>query len=471
MTFLERLQIGAVVAGLSLTMLPATQAAAQAAASSATVTVSPEEARAIAKDAYLYAYPMLFNYKTLYQQAVDPGSKAYVGGFDKFRHYSQPYGPDNKEIVTPNNDTPYSWAWLDLRREPLILSVPAVPKDRYYSFQCVDMYTYNFAYIGSRATGSEAGRYLFAGPNWHGETPKGIDKVIRSESDLILVLGRTVLNGSSDVKNVQAIQKQYKLTPLSTFEHTGAPPPSPKINFPKWDEAKATSVDFIAYLNFLLQFTQPPAPSEAELMQRFGKIGIAPGALFDPAALPPETRVALEAGVADGKAALADAEKHTTGSFDLFGTREQMKDDYVKRAVAAAMGIYGNTKEEAVYVGTHVNGEHEQLVGTQPYVLHFDKKDLPPAKFFWSMTLYDLPARHLVANPINRYSIGDRTKGLKYGADGSLDIYVQNTSPGAEKTSNWLPAPAGAYDLITRIYGPDQAVLDGSWKFPEPQKR
>jgi hypothetical protein len=465
------LRIGAISVALTLMTLPQQYASAQASATTATVTASPDEARGIAKDAFIYAYPMLFNYKTLYQQALDPGSKSYVGGFGKFRNYSQPYGPENKEIVTPNNDTPYSWAWLDLRREPWVLTVPAVKNDRYYVFQWIDLFTYNFAYVGSRTTGNGAGHYLFAGPNWHGDTPKGIDKVFRSETDLILTLGRTALSGSADVKNVQAIQKQYQVTPLSAFEHTSAPPPVAKVTFPKWDEAKATSIDFISYLNFLLQFTQPTAPSEVELMQRFAKIGIAPGEAFDPAALPPATREAIEAGVADGKAALADAEKHTTSSYDLFGSRQDLNGDYMKRAVAAAMGIYGNTKEEAVYVGTHVNADHEQLVGTQPYVIHFDKKDLPPAKFFWSMTMYDLPARHLVANPIHRYSIGDRTKGIQYGADGSLDIYVQHASPGADKESNWLPAPEGAYDVIARIYGPDASVFDGSWKFPEPQKR
>jgi hypothetical protein len=471
MTFLKRLGARACVAGLALAVLPQVPATAQTSAPAAAVTASPDEARGIARDAFLYAYPMLFNYKTLYQQAVDPTSNSYVGGFGKFRNYSRPYGPENKEIVTPNNDTPYSWAWLDLRREPWVLTVPAVPKERYYVFQWIDLFTYNFAYVGSRTTGNGAGHYLFAGPSWHGDTPKGIDKVFRSETDLILTLGRTALNGASDVKNVQAIQKQYKLTPLSAFEHTAAPPSAPKLSFPKWDEAKATSVDFIADLNFLLQFTQPPAPSERELMARFAKIGIAPGAPFDPVALPADARAALEAGAADGKAALADAEKRTTSSFDLFGSRADLKDDYTTRAVAAAMGIYGNTKEEAVYVGTRVNAEHQQLIGSQPYVLHFDKKDLPPAKFFWSMTLYDLPARHLVANPIHRYSVGDRTQGLKYGADGSLDIYVQNTPPGANEMSNWLPAPVGAYDLVMRIYGPDQTVLDGSWTFPTLQKR
>ena len=135
------------------------------------------------------------------------------------------------------------------------------------------------------------------------------------------------------------------------------------------------------------------------------------------------------------------------------------------------MGIYGNTKEEAVYVGTRLNADHQQLLGSQPYVIHFDKQDLPPARFFWSMTMYDLPARHLVANPIHRYSIGDRTQGLKYGADGSLDIYVQHASPGPARESNWLPAPEGAYDVIARIYGPDASVFNGSWTFPVPRKQ
>ncbi|RFU49252.1 DUF1254 domain-containing protein [Paraburkholderia sp. DHOC27] len=436
-----------------------------------TAAASPEEARAIAKDAFIYAYPMLFNYKTMYEQAVDPNSVRYVGGFGKLRNYSQPFGPENKDIVTPNNDTPYSWGWLDLRREPWVLSVPVVPRQRYFVFQCVDLFTYNFAYVGSRTTGNEGGHYLFVGPHWHGETPKGIDKVFRSETELILTLGRTALNGPSDVKDVQAIQKQYHLAPLSAFEHTQAPPPVPKIDFPKWDATKATSIDFIVYLNFLLQFAQPTAPSEADLMQRFAKIGIAPGKPFDPSALPPEMRQAIEAGVADGKAALADTQKHTTSSYDLFGTRENLHDDYMKRAVAAAMGIYGNTKEEAVYVGTRLNADHAQLLGSQPYVIHFDKQDLPPAKFFWSMTMYNLPARQLVANPINRYSIGDRTKGLQYNADGSLDIYVQHQPPAADKESNWLPAPEGPYNVIARIYGPGPSVFDGAWKFPVPQKQ
>ncbi len=212
--------------------------------------------------------------------------------------------------------------------------------------------------------------------------------MFRSDTDIILTLGRTALNGPSGVKNVQAIQKGYKLTPPWSFERTTPPVPVPKVNFPKWDEARANSIEFISYLNFLLQFTQPPAPSEVGLMARFARIGIAPGVPFEPGKLSPELTVAIKQGLADGKAALVGAEKHTTSSFNIFGSREDLHDDYTTRAVAAAMGIYGNTKEEAVYVGTRLNGDHEPLVGSLPYVIHSDKKDLPPAKFFWSMTMY-----------------------------------------------------------------------------------
>jgi hypothetical protein len=257
---------------------------------------------------------------------------------------------------------------------------------------------------------------------------------------------------------------------LSAFEHTAPPPEVESVRFPVWDEARATSVDFISYLNFLLQFTQPTNPSETELMQRFAKIGIAPGKPFDASRLDPAMRDALARGVSDAKQSLAAAEKSTTSSFGIFGSRDDLKNDYMTRAVAAAMGIYGNTKEEAVYVGYRVDAENHPLVGKQPYVLHFDKKDLPPARFFWSMTLYDLPARHLVANPLKRYSIGDRTKGLRYGSDGSLDLYVQHESPGHARESNWLPAPEGPYDLIMRIYGPSPSVFDGTWQLVKPKK-
>ena len=289
---------------------------------------SPVETRAIAKEAYIYSFSMLENYNTMYKQIGKPGGKEYVGGFGQFRHYAQAYTPDNHDVVTPNNDTPYSWAWLDLRAEPWVVSVPAVANQRYYVQQWVDLFTYNFAYIGSRATGNSAGTYMIAGPNWKGKTPPGIKKVFRSETDIVMTLTRTALNGAEDVEAVKAVQQGMKLQPLSTYVHKAAPPAAPAIAFPPYDVAKARSHDFIGYLNFLLQFTQPPHPSEVALMKRFASIGIAPGKPFDAASLPAETLTAIDLGVKDAQEALAEKAKVTLSSNGLFGSRADMKNDY-----------------------------------------------------------------------------------------------------------------------------------------------
>ena len=209
-------------------------------------------------------------------QAVDKSRERYVGGFNVYRHYSGPFTPDNKDIVTPNNDTPYSWAWLDLRAEPMVVSVPAVPKDRYYVMQWIDLFTQNFAYIGVRSTGFGAGSYMIAGPKWNGKKPAGIKEVFKAETEIVGTLTRTALQGPEDVPNVKAIQAQYKLQPLSTFLKQPAPPAAPVIDFPPYDKAKARTHDFIGYLNFLLQFAEPPDPSEVAIRKRFEKIGIGP---------------------------------------------------------------------------------------------------------------------------------------------------------------------------------------------------
>jgi len=412
---------------------------------------------------------MLFNYKTLYSQALDPQSKSYTGGFGRFRHFSQPSTPDDKDIVTPNNDTPYSWAWLDLRAEPWVLTLPATPKERYNVFQLVDLYTFNYAYVGVRATGFGPGSYLFAGPHWSGRANSEITQVLRSETDFVAILGRTSESGLEDIAAVQALQAQYHLASLSQFEKTSAPPAAPPVQWPKWDQNKALSPGFIGYLNFILQFTQPAHPSEIALMARFARIGVGAGFPFDYGQLDPAMQQSLVDGVKDGAARLRVAVEHTKSSLGLFGTREALENDYLKRAVAAAVGIYGNSAEEAVYIGTRKDDRGALLDGAKRYVLKFSEAQLPPAKFFWSTTMYGLPDRGLVANPINRYSIGDRTQGIQYGSDGSLTLYVQRESPGAEKDSNWLPCPArGPFAMITRIYGPSEAAATGNWLMPNP---
>ncbi len=285
-------------------------------------------------------------------------------------------------------------------------------------------------------------------------------RVFRSETSIVGILGRTELDGPDDTANVRAIQAQYRITPLHSFADSAAPKPAPVIAFPPYDQAKATNHDFIIYLNFLLQFAERPPPGEANLMQRFAKIGIGPGRTWDAAKVEPDLLAAVDAGVADAQTAMKAVVARTRSSNGLFGTREFLDGDYMKRAVAAAMGLYGNSLEEAWYGGYEGDG-------TSPRVIHFAAGQTPPARFFWSITLYTLPERFLYANEINRYSIGDRTKGLIYSKDGSLTIYVSHDSPGNDKETNWLPAPAGPYSLVVRAYGPQPAMTDGQWKLPQ----
>jgi hypothetical protein len=428
---------------------------------------SPQEAEAIAREAIVFAYPMLFNYKTVWEQTQDHLSPAYTGGFDRYRHYTRSYTAADTDIVTPNNDSPYSWAWFELRREPLVLRVPQVAADRYYVVQLFDLFTFNFAYVGVRATGFDAGDYLLAGPEWDGETPAGITAVLRCETDVAGTLTRTALFGADDVPNVRRIQHGYAIQSLSEYAGLRPPPPLAPLVCPPWDEQRALSSGFIGYLNFLLGLVAPH-PSETALYQRFRDIGIAPGRPWRPERVPPATLAAIDAGVTAGLAAIADKAAHTTSSIGLFGSREQLGDDYLTRAVAAQMGIYGQIAAEAVYGGSRLDADGRQLEGNRDYRLHFEHSALPEARFFWSITLYTLPSRLLAANPIDRYSIGDRTPGLRYGDDGSLTIALQATEPtDPVMRANWLPTPADApFTVIYRMYGPGEAAQRGEWSLP-----
>ncbi len=462
--------IAALIAALPLSplgSLAATPASAPVASSpSQAPAPSQAEARAIAKEAWLYAYAPLQGYQTLWNQTQNKAFPGYVGGFDRFRHYSRSATPADKDIVTPNNDTPYSWAWLDLRTEPIVLSLPAVPAPRYYVNQWFDLYTHNFAYTGVRSTGRGAGTYLFAGPNWKGTVPKGITKVFRAETDFVGTLTRTQLNGPDDIPALKAIQGHYVLTPLSRFTGQPAPPPAPAVAWPAWDASKAEGIGFITYLNALLPF-MPAVPSERAMRARFARIGIGPGLPFDPARVDPKLRTALEEGVAEASQELKAKAQQQTSSQGFFGSRQQLGSDYLTfRSMGAMLGIYGNSSEEAFYATQQTGPDGQVLDGRKRWVLRFEPGQLPPVTEFWSVTMYTLPERLLVENPIQRYSIGDRTSGLKLGTDGSLEIYIQSENPGADNVSNWLPAPAGPFFFVARLYGPKDPVLKGTWKLP-----
>ena len=427
--------------------------------------VLADETPVIAQAAWIYAYPMLMHYQTMEKQLLDPHAPEYVGGFNRFRHYNRLYTPANREIVTPNNDTPYSWAWLDLRSEPQVLSVPAVDKDRYYVHQLVDQYTHNFAYVGVLSTGRDAGNYLITGPNWQGPTPKGIKAVLRSETEIVMVLGRTGLKDADDMPGVRAVQAQYRLRGLHEYTGSTRPAAAPPIAWPAWDSKTGLGPSFIGVLNQILELCPTP-PAEQALRERFARIGIVPGQAFDFSGLPAEQQQALLAGIQQGQAQLQDAVGKTRSTLGLFGNREALHGNYLNRAVGAYMGIYGNSVEEAFYTGSRVDNLGQPLQGGRRYRLRFAPGQLPPASEFWSLTLYDLPDRQLVANPIDRYCLSSRDT-LRADADGGLTLLIQAIAPEAGEQSNWLPTPqSGAFNVILRLYGPRREVVEQRWKMP-----
>ena len=438
--------------------------------SGAAGAVGPEEAQAIAKDAYVYAYPMFENYRTMYVQAIDRSAPGHVAPFNQLVHKTELLGPEFKDVVRPNNDTLYSFAWLDLRAQPVVISVPAVP-NRYYSVQLVDMFTHNFGYVGTRATGRDAGSYVVAGPEWQGDKPDESTGVFRSESGFVYCLIRTEVRGPSDLEAVHEIQRGYSVTPLNVFLGRKNAPEAPGITFPRYDAERVKSAKFIDLLNFLL--AQVSAPSESALMARFAKIGVRPGAIAASMDLEPDMRTAIDAGVGEAiiaiQRALADpedvegldvrSERGWEGVVGMFGDGSEMRTKYVVRAAAAMFGLYGNDAIEAYYPVGNRDGEGNPLDGSrQTYVMRFEKDQLPDVEAFWSMTMYSLPNQLMVDNAIARYSIGDRSK-LRYGKDGSLTLYIQHESPGKTKESNWLPAPDGPFSLQFRMYLPAESML------------
>ncbi|HXC99282.1 MAG TPA: DUF1254 domain-containing protein [Verrucomicrobiae bacterium] len=438
-----------------------------------TTDVTPAEARAIAKEAYIYGFPLVDSYRVQYKYFVDSKGAEFKAPWGQIYNTPRVYTPADTAIQTPNSDTPYSWLGLDLRTEPYVLTVPKVEKRRYYSIQFTDAYTFNIDYCGTRATGNDAANFLVVGPGWNGETPKGIKKVIHSDTYLLMPIYRVQLFDPGDIGKVKKVQAGFKVQPLSSFLGTSAPTPAPAIDFiePLTPETQKTSLEFFNILNFVLKYC-PTDPSEVELMQRFAKIGVGAGMTFDASKLSPEITKAIEDGRADAWADFAgamqqfNAGKVTSG--DVFGTREYMKNNYVYRMAAAVLGIYGNSREDAIYPVYFVDAAKEQLTGANHYTMHFAPGELPPVNSFWSLTMYELPNSLLVANPLDRYLINSpMLPRLKKDADGGLTLYIQNESPGKNLEPNWLPAPRGPFRMFLRLYWPKEEALDGKWTAPK----
>ncbi|MDX9912074.1 MAG: DUF1254 domain-containing protein [Phycisphaerales bacterium] len=439
----------------------------------AQTNVSPAEARAIAKDAYIYGFPMVDSYRIQHAYFVDTKNPEYKAPWNHILNFSRVFTPEDKAVQTPNSDTPYSFLGLDVRAEPMVLTVPSIEEDRYFSLQLIDLYTFNFAYIGSRATGNGGGSFVIAGPGWTGEAPKGVKQVIRSETELVLVAYRTQLFNPDDIENVKKVQAGYKVQTLSAFLGQPAPPPAPAIEFikPLTPEQQKTSLDFFNILNFTLRFC-PTHPSETQLMARFARIGIGASKTFDASKLSPEMKKAIEDGMADAWADFAGLKKQMdagkVSSGDCFGTRELLENNYLYRMAAAVVGIYGNSKQEAMYPLYLVDSNGQALdAASHRYTLRFAPGQLPPVNAFWSLTMYELPASLLSANPLDRYLLNSpMLPQFKKDEDGGLTFYIQHESPGADKEANWLPAPSGPFFVVMRLYWPKPEALDGTWKQP-----
>jgi hypothetical protein len=439
-------------------------------------SVTPEEAEAIAEEAYIYAYPMLANYRIMHAQAIDRDSGAFRAPFNQFVSSARLPGGEFQAGRLPNNDVRYDFAWLNLEAEPMVLNVPTAAKQRYYSFQFVDMYTHNFAYVGSRETGYGDGRYLIAGPYWSGKVPPGIARVLRSEGNFVLVLGRTQFNGRRDIESINTVRSQYKLTPLSVFLGK-KPEQAPQPNFPSCERDEIESAAFIRTVNFLMGQMRQRA-GEASLLERFARIGIGPNRLFEAAELDADLHLSIQNGVRSAMDRI-EAETHKLGQiqnawqlpYGIFGTYEEMQERRLVRAAAAMVDLYGPSHHEAFCPVSFADAEARPFNGSQhAYTIEFDKDTLPPVRGFWSISLYSLPERRFVKNAIGRYSIGSRTDGIRLDADGVLSIRIQHGSPGESLESNWLPAPAGPFCLVLRLYWPGDGVRDGAWAPPAVQR-
>jgi hypothetical protein len=425
----------------------------------------------IAEDAFIYGFPIVMNYGVIYESNIDTTSSQYKGPFNNLVNMSRLLTPVDTSVVTPNSDTPYGFAQVDLRAEPMVVCVPAIPKERYYAVQLIDMNTFNYGYIGTRTTGSDAGCYMIAGPGWKGEMPHGIKKIFNDETQFGLALFRTQLFNAADMDNVRKIQAGYKIQPLSAFLGTKAPPAAPPIDWPTMDKEKVKT-GFFNYLAFLLQFI-PAQPDDSALRARMATIGIEPGKPFDIAKLTDTQRTSVLAGMKSANEKIdADAKANGDqingwGIAKIENNRAFIAGNWLRRASIARAGIFANDYQEAMYPMARVDSTGATLDGSKAsYTITFPAGSLPPVNAFWSVTMYDARTQLLVANPIERYLINSpMLPKLNKNADGSLTIYVSKNSPGKDKESNWLPAPDGEIYMVMRLYWPKLDQL-ANWKPP-----
>jgi hypothetical protein len=451
------------------------KAKADEAAKAAEAVAKEKEALESGVEAVVYGLPLVIMDITMKKVTNVTKPEAFAAPVNQLVNLQEFPNAAFKDVVRANVDTLYSSAFLDLAKEPIVLSVPDM-HGRYYLMPMLDAWTNVFASPGKRTTGTKAGNFAITGPGWTGTLPAGVQE-LKSPTNMVWIIGRTQTNGPKDYAAVHAIQKGYKLVPLSSFGKPYTPPqgtvdPSIDMKTPPVEQLeKMNAATFFNTLTTLLK-SNPPPPSEAPVLAKLAKIGVVPGEKFDPGKLDPAVAKGLEKSVSLALEKLQAASKETGAPVNgwnvppmilgNFGT------DYGARAVVALSGLGANLPADAVYPTTYVDGDSKPLNGANRYVLHFDKDETPPVNAFWSVTMYNADS-FFVDNPINRYAISSWMPLKRNNKDGSIDLFIQHESPGKGREANWLPAPADAFNLTMRMYWPkDKApsILDGTWKPP-----
>ena len=431
----------------------------------------------LAMDAYIYGYPLVtmeMTRRVMTNVATTQGSRGPMGQLIKAREYPN---ASFRDVTAPNADTLYTTAWIDVEAEPWVLSIPDM-KDRYFLFPMLDGWTTVFQVPGKRTTGTASQTYAITGPNWKGTLPAGV-KEYKSSTSIVWILGRIYCTGTpEDYKAVHALQDQCQLVPLSAYGKPYTPPEGkvdPSIDLQNPVRDQVNRMDAKEYFTLLAQLMKanPPTAADAPALKKFAKIGLVPGEDFDAGKLKADLikripQVAFDRIMLQFKT--NEAVQHINGwSFTtktgIYGT------DYLMRALVTAIGLGANRPQDAVYPVSQKDVDGDDYEGSKKYVIRFDKGQTPPVEGFWSVTMYDSHF-FFVANPIKRFSISPR-QSLKANPDGSIDIYVQKDSPGAEWENNWLPAPGGKFVLMLRMYWPnesDPSILDGSWAIPKVKK-
>ena len=439
----------------------------------------PKKAPVSWREQYAYslgmaAYPYVFPYMYMTQlrwmwttQARDPVNIPYMAT-NHFWHATHLSNADYRDGGSPNNDTLYSTAWVNVSEEPVILSYPDMG-DRYFTFQLAGFDSDNFAYAGQRTTGSSAGHFAIVGKDFKGELPAGVIALPVAPTPWILIAGRTLVDGEADLPNVLARQKQYRLTPLSYW---GKPDAELPASHEMWRPYNPKKDPLASWRTINRAMTEsPPASDEKALLDLLAEVHIGPGQDLD--SLDEQSQRGLARAARDAHKMMVQARSDMPGGYQADGWRRGpikagrlgTNGQYMLRGVTNFKAIVANDPEEAKYFQALREKNGERLDASKAsYELTFARGEEPPAQAFWSVTMYDL-STNLVDNPLDRYSIGDRTKGFKHNVDGSLTIYIQSESPGADKESNWLPAPDGIFTLSLRVYRPRPSVIDGSW-FP-----